>query len=65
MIRPYLARMTRSELFAVMVGGLASIAGSVMSSQIASDRTGTVDIEMFRAENHVMGSVWDDRQHNT
>ena len=29
-IRPYLARMTRSELFAVMVGGLASIAGSVL-----------------------------------
>lgn len=29
-IRPYLPRMTTSELFAVMVGGLASIAGSVM-----------------------------------
>ncbi|MGD1978368.1 MAG: NupC/NupG family nucleoside CNT transporter [Akkermansiaceae bacterium] len=29
-IRPYLARMTSSELFAVMVGGLASIAGSVL-----------------------------------
>ena len=29
-IRPYLPRMTRSELFAVMVGGLASIAGSVL-----------------------------------
>ena len=30
-VRPYLAGMTRSELFAVMVGGLASIAGSVMA----------------------------------
>jgi CNT family concentrative nucleoside transporter len=30
-IKPYLARMTRSELFAVMVGGLASIAGSVLA----------------------------------
>lgn len=29
-IRPYLAGMTRSELFAVMVGGLASVAGSVL-----------------------------------
>jgi CNT family concentrative nucleoside transporter len=29
-IRPYLPRMTKSELFAVMVGGLASIAGSVL-----------------------------------
>ena len=29
-IRPFLANMTRSELFAVMVGGLASVAGSVL-----------------------------------
>ncbi|WLD92684.1 NupC/NupG family nucleoside CNT transporter [Alkalihalobacillus sp. AL-G] len=29
-IRPYLAKMTNSELFAVMVGGLASVAGSVL-----------------------------------
>ncbi|WP_408007488.1 NupC/NupG family nucleoside CNT transporter [Pseudalkalibacillus sp. A8] len=29
-IRPYLPRMTQSELFAVMVGGLASVAGSVL-----------------------------------
>ncbi|MEQ9876768.1 NupC/NupG family nucleoside CNT transporter [Pectobacterium aroidearum] len=30
-VRPYIANMTRSELFAVMCGGLASIAGSVMA----------------------------------
>lgn len=29
-IRPFLPKMTRSELFAVMVGGLASVAGSVL-----------------------------------
>jgi concentrative nucleoside transporter, CNT family len=29
-IRPYLTKMTNSELFAVMVGGLASVAGSVL-----------------------------------
>ncbi|MEX5271479.1 NupC/NupG family nucleoside CNT transporter [Kocuria sabuli] len=29
-IRPYVARMTRSELFAVMCGGLATVAGSVL-----------------------------------
>ncbi|NIE77513.1 NupC/NupG family nucleoside CNT transporter [Pantoea sp. Ap-967] len=29
-IRPYVARLTRSELFAVMVGGMASVAGSVL-----------------------------------
>jgi len=30
-VKPYLPRMTQSEFFAVMVGGLASIAGSVMA----------------------------------
>ncbi|WP_158972208.1 NupC/NupG family nucleoside CNT transporter [Paraglaciecola sp. L3A3] len=30
-IKPYIPNLTRSELFAVMVGGLASIAGSVMA----------------------------------
>jgi CNT family concentrative nucleoside transporter len=29
-IRPYLARLTRSELFIVMTGGMASIAGTVL-----------------------------------
>ncbi len=30
-VRPFIPTMTRSELFAVMVGGLASIAGSVLA----------------------------------
>ena len=30
-VKPYIPRMTQSELFAVMSGGLASIAGSVMA----------------------------------
>ncbi len=34
-VRPYIASMTKSELFAVMVGGLASIAGSVMAGYAA------------------------------
>ncbi|MBU3058270.1 NupC/NupG family nucleoside CNT transporter [Pseudomonas indica] len=29
-VRPFIPRMTRSELFAIMVGGLASVAGSVL-----------------------------------
>lgn len=29
-VKPYIARMTESELFAIMCGGLASVAGSVM-----------------------------------
>lgn len=34
-IKPYLSRMTRSEFFAVMVGGMASIAGSVLAGYAA------------------------------
>ncbi len=30
-IRPYISKMSQSELFAVMVGGLASVAGSVLA----------------------------------
>lgn len=30
-IRPYIAKMSQSELFAIMVGGLASVAGSIMA----------------------------------
>ena len=30
-VRPYIGRMTESELFAVMCGGLASVAGSVLA----------------------------------
>ncbi|GLS83833.1 NupC/NupG family nucleoside CNT transporter [Paraferrimonas haliotis] len=30
-VRPYIANMTQSELFAIMVGGLASVAGSVLA----------------------------------
>ena len=31
-VRPYIPHMTQSELFAIMVGGLASIAGSVLAA---------------------------------
>ncbi len=31
LVKPYLAQMTKSELFAVMVGGLASVAGAVLA----------------------------------
>ena len=38
-IRPYIAGMTKSELFAVMVGGLTTVAGSVLVgySQLGAD----------------------------
>ncbi|MEO0438205.1 MAG: NupC/NupG family nucleoside CNT transporter [Pseudomonadota bacterium] len=34
-IKPYVASMTRSELFAVMVGGMATVAGSVLAGYVA------------------------------
>ncbi len=34
-VRPYIKNMTKSELFAVMVGGLASVAGSVLAGYAA------------------------------
>lgn len=34
-IRPYLARMTQSELLTVMVGGMAHIAGGVLAAYVA------------------------------
>lgn len=34
-VRPFIAHMTRSELFAVMCGGLASVAGSVLGGYAA------------------------------
>lgn len=34
-VKPFLATMTRSELFAVMVGGMATVAGSVLAGYVA------------------------------
>jgi CNT family concentrative nucleoside transporter len=34
-IKPYITAMTRSELFAVMVGGMATVAGSVLAGYVA------------------------------
>jgi CNT family concentrative nucleoside transporter len=34
-IKPYLARMTRSELLALMVGGMATIAGGVLAAYVS------------------------------
>ncbi|QPB85650.1 NupC/NupG family nucleoside CNT transporter [Pseudoalteromonas rubra] len=34
-VKPFIPKMTQSELFAVMVGGLATVAGSVMAGYVA------------------------------
>ncbi|HET7843322.1 MAG TPA: nucleoside transporter C-terminal domain-containing protein [Xanthomonadales bacterium] len=43
-IRPYLSRMTQSELFTVMVGGMAHIAGGVLAAYVVM--LGGEDIEL-------------------
>jgi CNT family concentrative nucleoside transporter len=44
-IKPYLAHVTRSELFAIMVPGMASIAGGVLAAYVAfGNAAGRVDM---------------------
>ncbi len=41
-VKPYIKSMTQSELFAVMVGGLASVAGSVLAGYASLGGTGAI-----------------------
>lgn len=43
-IKPYLAKMTRSELLALMVGGMANVAGGVLAAYVALLRDRIPDI---------------------
>ncbi len=43
-IKPFLAKMTRSELLTIMVGGMANIAGGVMAAYVAMLSTKFPDI---------------------
>lgn len=35
LVKPYIAKMTRSELLAIMIGGMATVAGGVMAGYVA------------------------------
>jgi CNT family concentrative nucleoside transporter len=35
LIRPYLEKMTRSEILAVMIGGMANLAGGVLAAYVS------------------------------
>lgn len=39
LVRPYVARMTRSELFCVMVSGMATVAGGVLAAYVGMLKT--------------------------
>lgn len=47
LVKPYIAHMTRSEIATMMIGGMATIAGGVMSAYIAK-LGGDSDVEKLR-----------------
>ncbi len=62
-IRPYLEKMTRSELMAVMTGGMATIAGGVMAAYIqllgdpyAQARGLALDVARLQFAEHLLGA---------
>ena len=57
LIRPYLATLTRSELFAVMVVGLATIGGAVMVAYISMLGGEDPAMQLFFAKHLITASV--------
>ncbi|HLP48614.1 MAG TPA: nucleoside transporter C-terminal domain-containing protein [Candidatus Kapabacteria bacterium] len=65
LIRPYISSMTQSELYTIMVGGMATVAGGVMASYVqmlgvamADARGLTLDVAQLRFAVHLItGSV--------
>ena len=57
LIKPYLATMTRSELLAVMVGGMATIAGAVMVAYIGMLGGPTPEGQLLFAKHLLTASV--------
>jgi len=56
-VRPYIARMTESELFTMMVGGMATIAGAVLAAYIAMLGGGDDAQRLFYARHLLAASV--------
>ncbi len=56
-VRPYIARMTESELFTMMVGGMATIAGAVLAAYIAMLGGGDDLQRLFYARHLLAASV--------
>jgi len=56
-VRPYIARMTESELFTMMVGGMATIAGAVLAAYIAMLGGGDDMQSLFYARHLLAASV--------
>lgn len=56
-VRPYIARMTESELFTMMVGGMATIAGAVLAAYIALLGGPDPEQQLFYARHLLAASV--------
>jgi CNT family concentrative nucleoside transporter len=60
MVRPFISRMTRSELMCLMTGGMATIAGSVLATYVAflggESSTEQADYAMFLLTASVMNA---------
>ena len=57
LIKAYLKRMTRSELFLVMVGGMATVAGSVLGAYISFLGGSDPEQQLYFAQNLLAASV--------
>ena len=55
-VRPYIAKMTESELFTMMVGGMATIAGAVLAAYIAM-LGGADDAQRLFYARHLLAAI--------
>ena len=56
-VRPYISRMTESELFTMMVGGMATIAGGVLAAYIAMLGGADEAAQLFYAKHLLSASI--------
>ena len=56
-VRPYISRMTESELFTMMVGGMATIAGGVLAAYIAMLGGADEAMRIFYAKHLLSASI--------
>jgi CNT family concentrative nucleoside transporter len=56
-VRPYIARMTESELFTMMVGGMATIAGGVLAAYITMLGGGDEAARIYYAKHLLSASI--------
>jgi CNT family concentrative nucleoside transporter len=56
-VRPYIARMTESELFTMMVGGMATIAGGVLAAYITMLGGADEAVRVFYAKHLLSASI--------